>query len=357
MNRKIWEMFIETCSKNNSLYGLTWQDLKSLLLAVELKKKYKLNPLAPEFIPRCLHVEPYLQIMSAPTSQPPPGPYAYNDTALGQPMNNVQTARVYTYDNIRYQLPQKAAVLPTPPVIQPTVIPQTAPAAVNWNAAAGAPISAVNHLSAVNTLNHFNPVTVKPPPAQAAIRAPPGFPPLQVRPNPIVYPQVTNQPFANIYQPLPQFSQSPATFIPPPVRSTVATEASGIPLHLTLIPLSQYMRSHPPPTAYTTITSTSKTFNASLANFGNPVYGAPLIQNGYKPAVINGSYVPSVQNDINFVQDYTPTYTLPPTAINGNSGVTNVTSNQVSESRRWSIFYFVVKFSIMFEYRITAIGE
>lgn len=323
--RKIWEMFIETCSKNNSLYGLTWQDLKSLLLAVELKKKYKLNPLAPEFIPRCLHVEPYLQIIGTPTSQPPPGMYPYSDGISGVcQMNNVQSSRVFTYDNIRYQLPQKAPVIPAP-ILQPTVIPQSVQPSVNWNQTGGAIPTVVNHVNTVNTVSHFNPVTVKPPPTQPAIRAPPGFPPLQVRPNPIVYPQVTNPPFANVLQPLTQFSQSPATFIPPPIRNTVATENS-IPLHLTLIPLSQYMRSHPPP-AYTTITSSTKTFN-SLANFGNPVYGAPLIQNGYKP-VINGAYVPNVQNEINYVQDFTPTYALP-TAINGN-GVQNVNSNQVSE--------------------------
>lgn len=349
-------MFIETCSMNNSLYGLTWQDLKSLLLAVEMKRKYKLNPLAPEFIPRCLHVEPYLQILgtSAAISQPPPGMYSYNDATSGGAslghLNNIQSGRVYTYDNIRYQLPQKQpAVLPSAAPVLPVQVaapPPTVSSTVGWNQA-GATIPALN-AAPVNPLNaavanHYNPVTIKAPPppqTQTTIRAPPGFPPLQVRPSSIVYPQVTSTPFAtaNVFQP---FTQSPATFIPPPtaVHKGVTTE-NGIPLHLTLIPLSQYMRSHPPPATYTTITSTAKTFSAATlpaaaaANFAtaNPVYGTPLIQNGYKP-VINGAYV---QNDLNYVTTEFPqaTYTVPPAAVSAGamsipSAATTVSNNVI----------------------------
>lgn len=366
--RKIWEMFIEICSMNNSLYGLTWQDLKSLLLAVEMKKKYKLNPLAPEFIPRCLHVEPYLQMLgsSSTISQPLTGMYPYTDAsaggaAVGQ-MNNIQAGRVYTYDNIRYQLPQKQpTVIPAAATVLPAQVaapPPAVPATVGWSQSAAAAVAAIPALTAapvVNPLNagaaavavnHYSSVTMKapPPPAQSqtTIRAPPGFPPLQVRPNSIVYPQVTSTPFAaaNVFQP---FTQSPATFIPPPtaVRNGVTTE-SGIPLHLTLIPLSQYMRSHPPPATYTTITSTAKTFSPATlpaaANFAtaNPVYGAPLIQNGYKP-VINGAYV---QNEMSYVSTEFPpaTYTVPPTASPGTitiPGAATAVSTNLISTNQW----------------------
>nr|XP_023024171.1 probable helicase with zinc finger domain isoform X1 [Leptinotarsa decemlineata] len=49
---KVWERFIQICKDNNSLYGITWTQLKLQLDGIELKKIYTLNPLAPEFIPR-----------------------------------------------------------------------------------------------------------------------------------------------------------------------------------------------------------------------------------------------------------------------------------------------------------------
>lgn len=58
---KVWERFIEICHQNKSLFGITWQMLKSQLDGVELRKTYVLNPLAPEFVPRALQTESYLK--------------------------------------------------------------------------------------------------------------------------------------------------------------------------------------------------------------------------------------------------------------------------------------------------------
>ncbi|MGH0143755.1 UNVERIFIED_CONTAM: hypothetical protein FKN15_044783 [Acipenser sinensis] len=52
--RKFWEQFIEICHENSSLHGITFEQIKAQLEALELKKTYVLNPLAPEFIPRAL---------------------------------------------------------------------------------------------------------------------------------------------------------------------------------------------------------------------------------------------------------------------------------------------------------------
>uniref|UniRef100_A0A672IST0 Probable helicase with zinc finger domain n=1 Tax=Salarias fasciatus TaxID=181472 RepID=A0A672IST0_SALFA len=52
--RKFWEHFISICHENSSLHGITFEQIKSQLEALELKKTYVLNPLAPEFIPRAL---------------------------------------------------------------------------------------------------------------------------------------------------------------------------------------------------------------------------------------------------------------------------------------------------------------
>uniref|UniRef100_A0A673CEZ7 Probable helicase with zinc finger domain n=1 Tax=Sphaeramia orbicularis TaxID=375764 RepID=A0A673CEZ7_9TELE len=52
--RKFWEHFISICHQNSSLHGITFEQIKAQLEALELKKTYVLNPLAPEFIPRAL---------------------------------------------------------------------------------------------------------------------------------------------------------------------------------------------------------------------------------------------------------------------------------------------------------------
>ncbi|XP_061778836.2 probable helicase with zinc finger domain isoform X2 [Nerophis lumbriciformis] len=54
--RKFWEHFVSICHENESLHGITFEQIKAQLEALELKKTYVLNPLAPEFIPRALRL-------------------------------------------------------------------------------------------------------------------------------------------------------------------------------------------------------------------------------------------------------------------------------------------------------------
>ncbi|ERE69214.1 putative helicase with zinc finger domain protein [Cricetulus griseus] len=54
---KFWERFIALCHENHSLHGITFEQIKAQLEALELKKTYVLNPLAPEFIPRALRLQ------------------------------------------------------------------------------------------------------------------------------------------------------------------------------------------------------------------------------------------------------------------------------------------------------------
>lgn len=54
LSRKFWEHFVSICHENSSLHGITFEQIKAQLEALELKKTYVLNPLAPEFIPRAL---------------------------------------------------------------------------------------------------------------------------------------------------------------------------------------------------------------------------------------------------------------------------------------------------------------
>uniref|UniRef100_A0A8C7Z521 Probable helicase with zinc finger domain n=1 Tax=Oryzias sinensis TaxID=183150 RepID=A0A8C7Z521_9TELE len=70
--RKFWEHFICICHENASLHGITFEQIKAQLEALELKKTYVLNPLAPEFIPRAFrplqghHSSPQQQQQSPP---------------------------------------------------------------------------------------------------------------------------------------------------------------------------------------------------------------------------------------------------------------------------------------------------
>ena len=82
--RKVWEHFLEICEREKSFHGFTQQQLKSHLEAIELKKIYGLNPLAPEFVPKVEIWEPTHQqdtsqsLSGGPTSsqtssnRPPP---------------------------------------------------------------------------------------------------------------------------------------------------------------------------------------------------------------------------------------------------------------------------------------------
>ncbi|CAH1794723.1 unnamed protein product [Owenia fusiformis] len=56
--RKLWEYFIDIAQQNNSLFGITWTQIRASLDGVELKKTYVLNPNAPEFVPNRLRHGP-----------------------------------------------------------------------------------------------------------------------------------------------------------------------------------------------------------------------------------------------------------------------------------------------------------
>ncbi|OWF45624.1 helicase with zinc finger domain [Mizuhopecten yessoensis] len=55
--RNIWEYYLEICHDNNSIFGTTWNQLKTQLTSADMRKTYILNPLAPEFVPnRVFHI-------------------------------------------------------------------------------------------------------------------------------------------------------------------------------------------------------------------------------------------------------------------------------------------------------------
>lgn len=79
--RKLWERYIEVCRDSNSLKGMSWSQLRSHLDALEMKKLYGLNPMAPEFVPKVLQAGQPLIMAShhfhpvrLPPFFPPPAP-------------------------------------------------------------------------------------------------------------------------------------------------------------------------------------------------------------------------------------------------------------------------------------------
>jgi len=138
--RKLWERFIEICHVRKSIHGFTRDDLKSHLEAIELKKIYGLNPLAPEFVPRAAGsaktadaervntsfptiptmlppLLPYLGMIPPRFLNPPPMPYL---TPPSVPMIN---PRGMPYMHNFPPLPPPWARPPFPPMSSPPFPP------------------------------------------------------------------------------------------------------------------------------------------------------------------------------------------------------------------------------------------
>lgn len=94
---------MQLCSEAGSLYGISWSTLRSQLDGVELKKTYVLNPLAPEFVPRCI----YYSIPPVPMVHTMP-PYVN----MYSPYNSY----VPTYQMHPMLGPQALPYLPQPPM-------------------------------------------------------------------------------------------------------------------------------------------------------------------------------------------------------------------------------------------------
>lgn len=118
-HRKFWEKFISICHENSSLHGITFEQIKAQLEALELKKTYVLNPLAPEFIPRALRPQhaqgPGKQQQQHPHQSPPkvrltPPPWCvaaadWCATSVGRPLsspptNSLSSRTIYRLLNI-----------------------------------------------------------------------------------------------------------------------------------------------------------------------------------------------------------------------------------------------------------------
>lgn len=223
-HRKVWERFIEICNSNDSLFGIKWSYLRSLLDGVELKKTYTLNPLAPEFVPRQFQSEAYIRVPSIVG--------AYNGIAP-----NVRFVAPYLPPNTIYPVPTAyfPGYQPPPPnsfysirppaatVYPPTSAPQLNPWGLNYPQ-----MVSPNGTNGVFPGNSWvKKKDISPPIRREEIRPPPGLLPPQQRP-----------PFSQIPRPSPtspnQFMESymnqnsymrpagqPSPFISPPVHNPV----------------------------------------------------------------------------------------------------------------------------------------
>ncbi|KAK7929286.1 hypothetical protein WMY93_005681 [Mugilogobius chulae] len=138
--RKFWEHFISICHQNSSLHGITFEQIKSQLEALELKKTYVLNPLAPEFIPRALrplqghHTAPQplhphhhhtmpvsnkqqLQSQHSPPKLPWP---SYQNRFAVDPRIMNHPAAMHAYNLNLLQAPNRGSPIPYPGVAHPS---------------------------------------------------------------------------------------------------------------------------------------------------------------------------------------------------------------------------------------------
>lgn len=150
--RKLWEKFIHTCYKEKSLFGITWDSLRSQLDSMELKKNFILNPLAPEFVPgRMYHGQP----------NPVPNSETFCENAAPP-----QSWLVFPFTPLQ-----------GPPIIQPAVVP------VSHMLSAPHPYNVVNcfcpSLITPGQPNPFQTYPYNSPPVQPAPPPPPPPPPAQ----------------------------------------------------------------------------------------------------------------------------------------------------------------------------------
>ncbi len=120
--RRLWERLVESASLNNSLFGLTWQELRVMLDGVELKKSYVLNPLAQEFVPKLAAAARRFQ--KEPFHVPPP-PQAATANIHQQQLQAGLRQQQQQHLAMNHQQPPAgmAPGVPPPPPPQPPVPP------------------------------------------------------------------------------------------------------------------------------------------------------------------------------------------------------------------------------------------
>ncbi|CAG06126.1 unnamed protein product, partial [Tetraodon nigroviridis] len=117
--RKFWEHFISICHENSSLHGITFEQIKAQLEALELKKTYVLNPLAPEFIPRALRPlqghHPSSQVLHA--HHHPHPQHAQSASNKQGPQQQQQSPPKGKHANHTEHLPPDGFVQPSPAML------------------------------------------------------------------------------------------------------------------------------------------------------------------------------------------------------------------------------------------------
>ncbi|XP_022187469.2 probable helicase with zinc finger domain [Nilaparvata lugens] len=253
--RKVWERFIDICNTNNSLYGIKWSYLKSLLDGVELKKTYTLNPLAPEFVPRQMQTEAYIRLPSIL------GPYGAVPHGMRYPPPFLPPASIYPVSPVyypAYQHPPGSFF----PGVRPSAAPiypagNASPWGLNYpamispnNAAAAGPANGM--FPAANGWIKKKPDPLSPPIRREEIRPPPGLvpPPLPAQqrnpaPQPIFPHQVLPRPSPTSPNSILESQQAIQTQQQQPSQQQLPMSQQQF-LRATT-PLPQFITSHPPP--------------------------------------------------------------------------------------------------------------
>ncbi|CAH1119647.1 unnamed protein product [Phaedon cochleariae] len=137
---KVWERFMQICNESDSLFGITWTQLKLQLDGIELKKIYTLNPLAPEFVPRkykelgllprALKVQNAKETIPPPVTVPAPAlvapvapPFPLQDLRFFPPLIYSQQPRPFLFNLLPPPIANGFSQTPLPLVNAPLVAP------------------------------------------------------------------------------------------------------------------------------------------------------------------------------------------------------------------------------------------
>ncbi|XP_061684668.1 probable helicase with zinc finger domain isoform X2 [Syngnathoides biaculeatus] len=142
--RKFWEHFVSICHENSSLHGITFEQIKSQLEALELKKTYVLNPLAPEFIPRALR--PLQGHTSSQALHPHHHPHPHHVQTGSTKQIQQQSPPKGKHTNQPEHLPPEGYVQPNPAVLMGNPIQAFTPPVATASASLGKSPSPVQRI-------------------------------------------------------------------------------------------------------------------------------------------------------------------------------------------------------------------
>ena len=123
IGRKLWERYIEVCRDFKSLNGVSWMQLRSHLDALEMKKLYGLNPMAPEFVPKVLRSTGQPMIMASSSAAVAAAAAAAAAAAVAAAAAAASSSTMQSFNSSSGSGAPLPPLYPVPPTVFPTYPP------------------------------------------------------------------------------------------------------------------------------------------------------------------------------------------------------------------------------------------